>query len=591
MAVERIETLNIEQRGFVTALIGNLADSFIDVDLKSYNFKHQLYMYLKDNRFKTIMFYDRYDGLFTYEEASFQNFLGQDVDPEKNKQPVDNLDGRPINGRFKKKTEDTQADSDKLYKWRPELGFYQIKGTSDTDTALLSKFQKIIRQTSVKTALIFNSPEIQINNRDEFVTSFSTVSQEIATTNNQNKILLNYGFGNEAEFVRYFSSKSTVFADNFFRDLFVEGEEINKSNVFNVPFPMQDECRNLLNYCRFKNTKTVEWNEYENIVEMLVAENKTLKQNENQLVKVSELSMEELVKNNVIKSKTISLDIEEVRPILNKIKGQQDNIEIITKKIKIWAKSKNRKKPATFFMVGSSGTGKTFTVETFANAMESSGFSYIYLDMSQYDTKEKANNLIGSPLGFVGSGHTTNLFKAIKENRRLVICFDEIEKADASILKLLMQFVDKGELSNNNYTGDFKECIVFFTSNLAQNEVIEQKNNLLQSSQNKNTIQLLTDTSFKQQIRETLQHTSKNIPTEVWGRFTDILIYNRLQEKDIIEIAIDNIREKTKDNNIIINNISPEYLAYLAKKHANSQFGMRDLVEEINQRIGELNYE
>jgi ATP-dependent Clp protease ATP-binding subunit ClpA len=123
---------------------------------------------------------------------------------------------------------------------------------------------------------------------------------------------------------------------------------------------------------------------------------------------------------------------------------------------------------------------------------------------------------------------------------------------------------------------------------LAQKEVVEKKTCVLEEKAGKNRNSILTDTSFTKDIRAILEQKSGSVPTEVWGRINNYLIYNRLMEKDVIEIAIDNIRARAKEEDVVINNISPEYLAYLALKHANSSYGMRDLIGEINEKIYDL---
>jgi acetylornithine/succinyldiaminopimelate/putrescine aminotransferase len=46
--------------------------------------------------------------------------------------------------------------------------------------------------------------------------------------------------------------------------------------------------------------------------------------------------------------------------------------------------------------------------------------------MNEFSSEADSWKLIGSSTGYVGSEETPLLFKKIKENRRLLICFDEI---------------------------------------------------------------------------------------------------------------------------------------------------------------------
>ncbi|MFM2838820.1 AAA family ATPase, partial [Klebsiella pneumoniae] len=81
-------------------------------------------------------------------------------------------------------------------------------------------------------------------------------------------------------------------------------------------------------------------------------------------------------------------------------------------------------------------------------------------------------NSAGSPPGYVGSKENTTLLDSVKIEGTFskpgIVLFDEIEKADDSVILSLLNILDYGELvlSTGNKRINFKNCIIFMTSNL-----------------------------------------------------------------------------------------------------------------------------
>ena len=579
MAVNRIKQLKIEDsRELVTALIGHIDDIFVDVDLKKHNFRQQLYEYLKYiGCYETILFYDTIDGLFTYEEQSLDNYFGKDPIYE-NKIMVENQSR--IKSKFKKTK---SVNTDKQYSLNSKKGFYESK---EIGLHFTEKLINIIEQTKIKTALIFNSAEISFG--DVIDNKFISEIKRISFNDNTNKIFVIYE--NESDFVEYFDSNNNnyLFANKFFRNLFIKDTNINEKNVFHVLKPMKDECRNLLNLQRLKSNIKVDWNEFDNIVDLFAAENGTLIEKKKKLSNILELSKNELVRKKVIKNSTIDFD----RNILKDVKGQNVNIEIIAEDIEYWASDDNKKQPLSFFLVGKSGTGKTHTAKTFAKALESSGFELVTLRMENYKEPHSISKLLGSPPGYIGYKEKSELFTKIRINRRLVILFDEIEKAHTDVFTSLMNLVEEGILTaSDGYEGIFKECILFFTSNLAEEKVVQAKELFLEKNRkgSKTDVKILKDSLFKEEIRNILlKELEKNGLTpkpEVWNRIGYFLTYSNLSDEYIIEIFTDIIIKSTQKKNITINNIDTYYLSYLIKKQQQLSSGMRGLTKEIENNI------
>ena len=67
MSVKRVKDLKIKDRGFVTAIVGNNDDVFLDDDLCRYTFQFQLSLYLRSIGYEYVFFYNGEKNLYTYD--------------------------------------------------------------------------------------------------------------------------------------------------------------------------------------------------------------------------------------------------------------------------------------------------------------------------------------------------------------------------------------------------------------------------------------------------------------------------------------------------------------------------------------------
>jgi len=75
--------------------------------------------------------------------------------------------------------------------------------------------------------------------------------------------------------------------------------------------------------------------------------------------------------------------------------------------------------------------------------------------------------MVGAPPGYVGFEDAGQLTEAVRRRPYAVVLFDEIEKAHADVLNVLLQLLDDGRLTDGQgRTIDFKNTVVIMTSNL-----------------------------------------------------------------------------------------------------------------------------
>ncbi|MDR2183008.1 MAG: AAA family ATPase, partial [Clostridiales bacterium] len=95
----------------------------------------------------------------------------------------------------------------------------------------------------------------------------------------------------------------------------------------------------------------------------------------------------------------------------------------------------------------------------------------VRFDMSEYQESHAVARLIGSPPGYVGYDEGGLMVDAVRKTPHCVLLLDEIEKAHANIMNVLLQVMDYGKLTDNSgKKADFRNVIIIMTSNAGAKE-------------------------------------------------------------------------------------------------------------------------
>jgi len=120
-----------------------------------------------------------------------------------------------------------------------------------------------------------------------------------------------------------------------------------------------------------------------------------------------------------------------------------------------------RKPLGSFLLLGPTGVGKTESAMALAELLFSDDRRLARFDMAEYAAPGSAARLVDAR----ASGST--LAKRVREQPFGVVLLDEIEKAEAGALDLLLQVLGEGRLTDSaGHTVHFRNTVVLMTSNL-----------------------------------------------------------------------------------------------------------------------------
>lgn len=125
----------------------------------------------------------------------------------------------------------------------------------------------------------------------------------------------------------------------------------------------------------------------------------------------------------------------------------------------------------SFIFSGPSGTGKTYLAEKISQSIFAHDDAFVRINMTEFVEPHTIARLIGSPPGYVGFGEKNQLTDRVLRRPYCLILLDEIDKAHPDVIKLFMQILSRGTLTDSkNKNVSFHQSIIIMTSNMG-NEI------------------------------------------------------------------------------------------------------------------------
>ena len=565
-----------------------------------------LWHFLRQQQYQRIVFYEGANKLFCYDEHSLNlcrpesSSPGSSVPQTQTGPSLNKMAGGPMGKRNLVKTRPIQKQPD----ISPELPGSQLtqavgvpsaeprRSTSDIAALEILNYILLKDPAPISTALIFSHANDLDRQNLGGESTFRELTNRMVhwaqakTTQPNVCIFIFQDTTCEALIDRCRRQELTVLTN------FLERQKGNNPHVRHVGPPGDAEIIRLIHRNRLMHNLQVDWTLLPHIAKLLARQSLSIKPLWRKLEHTNRLTRETLlkwsreqffqVKEHIIQNLGSNMQTVDTTEIFNKLSpvlGQQDNIELVVQEVGNWLSTPRKTKPLSLFMAGTSGVGKTYTVKLLAEALQTCGFDYCDFQMTEFSEEHRVSSLIGSPPGYIGSEEEPRLFKALKQSNRLVILFDEIEKAHDKVLKALMQLVEEGKLSWNGGQGDFRECIICFTSNKQMQEMVDLKYAAKKAGRS------LEGSDFQNQIRDILVRAS--IAPEICGRINRFLIYNPLELDTTVLIADQQVHLLAVEYELEVQSIDQEFLAKTALASCGSTYGARPVQNHVRNALGD----
>ena len=272
--------------------------------------------------------------------------------------------------------------------------------------------------------------------------------------------------------------------------------------------------------------------------------------------------------------------------MMQNVIGQPEALQKLTKAIqRTRAGLKDPNQPiGSFIFLGPTGIGKTETAKVLAKFLFDNADALIRVDMSEYMEKFAVSRLVGAPPGYIGYEEGGQLTEKVRRKPYSVILLDEIEKAHPDVFNILLQILDEGFVTDSlGRKIDFRNTIIIMTSNIGTRQLKDFGRGVGFATQ---AIKEGAEDHAKGVIQNALK---KSFAPEFLNRIDDVIVFNSLDEEDmikIIEISLGKLYKRVEEMGYKMT-ISKKAKQFLVKKGYDPAYGARPLKRAIQKYVEE----
>ncbi len=237
----------------------------------------------------------------------------------------------------------------------------------------------------------------------------------------------------------------------------------------------------------------------------------------------------------------MKMTADELREQLKKeIVGQDRAIEAVVRSVLVGELGVcDPQRPlASFLFLGPTGTGKSEMGRALAKVIHGDPKEVIAINCTEFKNPHDVAKLTGAPPGYIGHEHPPFLTPEKLQKKFTILILEELEKADRALFDLLLQILERGELTTGQGVRlDFTRCFIFMTSNAGAKELDHLCRGEIGFQGRGATLQDLTEEQMVEKVRSTCMTALENFfSPEFINRIDEIIIFNSLRENHLQSI-------------------------------------------------------
>ncbi len=258
-----------------------------------------------------------------------------------------------------------------------------------------------------------------------------------------------------------------------------------------------------------------------------------------------------------------------------RVRGQDHVISDLAELISRSSAKVSRQRPiANLMFVGPTGTGKSELCKAMAEYLFGNENNVINYDGGALKSSGVVNRLVGSPQGYQGAGG--ELTKAMLANKKRLVVFDEIEKANPEVYDLFLSMMGDGRLQDqrSGKAADFTESIIVMASNAEQDKLTRLQDEATDANELNNALRV---------------HLSESgtFRPEIIGRIDRIYVFKPLEGIVRAEIVMMRIEKIAKSYGVEIEYVDPNLIAEAVLEGDKlAEFGSRQRDAVVEDRFG-----